>query len=587
MTRAARRSVGFGLLAIAYLKVAAPARAQAPAPAPPVAPQGQAADAAKVEAKASFDRGVSLFDSGAYDAALVEFQRARRLFPTRSASRNAALALRILHRFDEAMDVVEEQLRDSSLHEAERVSLARELQELGAVVGFLVIESAELDAAVLVDGVERGKTPLLRPVRVSAGTHVVRVFKEGFLSYEGRIEVAGQESTRVKATLRALMQGGRLAVTEDRGTAVRVVVDGIVTGTTPWEGTLPVGPHTVWLKGEGDVGSPPASLDVVLNRLTKLALVAEPMPCTLRVEPTPVNARVAVDGVDVGSGAFRGSLRCGGHVVELAAPGFLPVKKTVSMSKETPFVFAESLERDPSSALFRAANPSRVTFDLRAGTAVGLSLGGSLAGGTQGPVLGVMAQAAAGYQLGSGFGLALEVGILTVGQAVDHRSASAFPIGLAPQPGEVRDELHLSGPMLGVSLGLERGDRVVWSGRLGAGAFLGSWSDARSGAFTTAGGVAYAPPVLTERGDARFAFLNPEVRVGLRFGKSLVAQAGIQALALLNVSHATWSDSDLFLAGRCPSSDVKVCSGLAGYGTTSVVATSVLIVPVVGLRYEL
>lgn len=580
------RYVGSVVLAVAFSAVSSHVLGQSLPPGS-VAPQLRTAESAKAEARASFDRGITLFDNGAYDAALVEFQRARRLFPTRSASRNAELALRKLHRFDEALDIVEELLRESSLSDAERRGLVHELHELTAVVGTLAVGCAESDAAVLINGIERGKTPLPRPIRMSAGTHVVRVFKEGFLPYETRVEVAGQENATVSATLHAFMQGGRLAVSEDRGAAVHVVVDGIVTGTTPWEGTLPVGPHTVWLKGDGDVGSPPASIDVALNRLSKLSLVSEPVPCALRVEPTPVNARVALDGVDVGSGVFRGSLRCGGHVVELAAPGFLPTKKTLSLSKDIPFVFTDSLDRDPNSALFRAANPSRVTFDLRAGVPTGASLGGSLAGGSQGPVLGLAVQAGAGYQLGSGFGLSLDVGFLTVGQSINQRSASAFPIGLAPQPGEVRDELGLSGPMLGVSLALERGERVVWSGRLGAGAFLGSWSDVRSGAFTTAGGLAYAVPAVTERGEARFAYLNPEVRIGLRLSKHIVAQVGIQALALLNTSSATWSDSKPFLAGQCPSPDIRACAGLAGYGASKVVGTSLLALPFIGVRYEL
>src|SRR6185436_14514700 len=79
-------------------------------------PKAPPADEARVDPKAEalehFDKGNTLFKSGALAAALAEFLESRRLYPTRSATSNAALCLSQLQRFDEALDLYEALLKD-------------------------------------------------------------------------------------------------------------------------------------------------------------------------------------------------------------------------------------------------------------------------------------------------------------------------------------------------------------------------------------------------------------------------------------------------------------------------------------------
>src|SRR5262245_10455500 len=65
---------------------------------PPDAP-----DAAinKDAAIAHFDKGLALYDRGAWAAALAEFIEARRLYPLRNANYQAGLCLEKLQRYDE------------------------------------------------------------------------------------------------------------------------------------------------------------------------------------------------------------------------------------------------------------------------------------------------------------------------------------------------------------------------------------------------------------------------------------------------------------------------------------------------------
>src|SRR5262245_45532987 len=69
-------------------------------------------DAARAEARSRFERGLSLYRDGAYDAALAEFLRSRELFSTRAATQNAGSALKRLGRFDEALDMFDRLLAE-------------------------------------------------------------------------------------------------------------------------------------------------------------------------------------------------------------------------------------------------------------------------------------------------------------------------------------------------------------------------------------------------------------------------------------------------------------------------------------------
>src|SRR5439155_1438488 len=80
----------------------------------------------------------------------------------------------------------------------------REIVRLRGLVGTIDIMGAEIGAAITIDGQSRGDYPMVATLRVSAGGHVVRVYKEGFEPFEGRVDVAGSETARVAARLRAL-----------------------------------------------------------------------------------------------------------------------------------------------------------------------------------------------------------------------------------------------------------------------------------------------------------------------------------------------------------------------------------------------
>jgi hypothetical protein len=588
MTRIRGASALSVLLAVATCATAA--EAQLP-PAPSTPPATTALDQfRKDEARKHFDLGLAHLDRGEWSAALAEFLRSRELFPTRAATKNEAFCLRKEARFDEALDTYETLLKDfPDLPAGDRTFVDKEIGELRASIGSLTVRGGEAGAAVIIDGRERGSLPLAAPLRVSAGSHAVRVYKEGFLPYEGRFEVAGGQRAVIDAKLGALTQGGRLRVTEQGGRALDVVVDSVVLGKAPWEGTLAVGEHTVVLRGDGNLGTQPASAPVHLNQLTPLTLVAEELEATARIEPTPANAFVAVDGVSLGRGVWDGKLRAGGHKVEVGAEGFLTVTRDLRLAKGQREVIAAPLERDPSSPLWGAQHPSRFVIEGGLAGALAVPYGGDVAGACTGSCstslpVGVRAVLRGAYQLGFGLGFGIDVGYLYVATSTTGRATSIQPRGLPSANGTTDDALRLSGLTLGASALFRRGETWPFTLRLGAGVLLGTAADHRTGAFTTTSGEAYGVDVR-EAPSAQYFYVAPEVRIGKKLGDHFELNVGAEVMIMTALSQPKWTDQHP--VPLSPSPLTNQGDGVGTFGSQSIVGSLVVaVLPGIAARYE-
>src|SRR5439155_8921270 len=180
-----------------------------------------------------------------------------------------------------------------------------------------------IDGTLLIDGVVRGKLPLLAPVRVMPGKHVVRVLRDGFATFERSVEVKAGEKIAVDAKLEALTSAGRLHVvggTELEGGTL--LVDGVAVGPLPWEGTLAPGAHLVQAI-KGDVGTAPTLVNVIASQTVDAPpLVGKPLGPARRVLVDPPTAELSIDGVPLGKGRWQGRLPIGEHVVEARELGY-------------------------------------------------------------------------------------------------------------------------------------------------------------------------------------------------------------------------------------------------------------------------
>ncbi len=383
------RTASIAIGALILLAAGAARADKPPAKAAPAAPPSAPAtgvysqvdvesEARQVDARKLFEKGLASFEKQAWDAALGDFLRSRKAWPSRAATKYAASSLRALRRFDEAIDLFEELLGYPNLSAADQKFAEEGIAEIAGKLGTLTVRGGEPGASLLVDGRYRGTLPLPAPLRVAAGSHEIGAFREGGDPFAATVEVGPKQAA--VAELRSLATGGRLKVAEQRGRAVGVLVDGVVVGKTPWEGPVSVGDHLVNLRGsvnldaecaaqddlgaatkraakrgDVDLGTQPVSVPIQLHQTTKLSLTAEELDTTLRVEPMPGGASVAIDAVVVGRGAWEGRLRVGEHKIEVLADGFVTDVRRVKLEPRRRVVIPVELVRDRDTPEWRAA----------------------------------------------------------------------------------------------------------------------------------------------------------------------------------------------------------------------------------------
>ncbi|WP_433928225.1 PEGA domain-containing protein [Sorangium cellulosum] len=544
---------------------------KAPARAPVI---GEAAQAwAKSKADAFFKNGKKLFDKGEYAGALVEYQAAFRIAPTKAARASVGACLLKLQRFDEALEAFEATLRDygAALPPKMKEEVLRQIDILRAVTGAVVITGAELGALIVIDGRLRGEHPAPTPLSVLAGPHFVRVYKEGFAPFEKSIEVAQGQTASLKASLAPLGNSGTLRIEESSGKVLDVVVDGMPVGATPWEGPLSVGDHNVLLRSQDNVGTQPSSVTIRHKETTRIQLTAEPLGASIKVVPIPATATVLIDAFPVGRGAFEGRLRTGEHSIKVVADGYFDRAQKVSVKAGDDKALSIQLERDPSAPLWQ--KPGRFTVQALGGFALVPSLGGDVVAGctggcSQGVGLGSHVVVHIDYEQGNGLGLGVSFGYLSVAQDIVGRKTTLIPEGLDVDHGVVDDTLKLRGFRPGVSVSYRfGGERFPIRIRLGAGALLGSISDTRTGSFRPGGKPIDCPGLGVEAGSqstspcftigpvirapfAGFLFVEPEVRVGFRLDEHVELSAGLAALLLFGRTVPSWDDEQGIYAGK-------------------------------------
>ena len=563
---------------LAATLIAGSAHAQKRRPPPPTPPAASNDPAAqkKEEARARFEKAMTLFDKKLWDAALAEFLESRAAYPTRSNTQNAAICLQNLNRFDESLDMFETLVKEFK-DIPDRAAVDKEIETLRGLVGSLEVKT-EAGAQISVDGRERGFAPLAA-MRVATGSHVVRIYKDGSQPFEKRVEVAGRQSVVVDGKLEALGVSGRLSVTEDGGKGATVVVDGIVVGKTPWQGPVTVGDHVVFLRGEGNVGTQPASASVHINQVTPIVLALEALECPLRVTPVPSGASVAIDGVVVGAGLWDGRLRKGLHKIEIAQTGFVPESHQVDLVPGHEQRLDIRLERDPSSPLWQKQRPALLYGDISPSFPIAIALGGDVAsGGSASFPLGVAGRAHVGYELPSGIGFGLTAGYLYLARDIDNRDTVLRPVGKAEARGSATDHLSLKGLLVGASAHLHRGDVMPLLFRVSAGVFLADAADRRDGSFAQSNAPALAVATRRSTDHGSYLYLAPEVRVGWRVAEHIELTAGADITLMVALSAPRWDPSDGVVYGN---------QGLATYPSETLAGSAFLLFdPNIGARFE-
>ncbi len=151
-------------------------------------------------AKKHFQQGVAFFQDEDYDAAYVEFEASYNANGNFKVLYNLGLALQALHEYVKAESVLKKFLTEGvgKIPSDELAEVNDILLDLQYAIGTVVLACSEDGAAVTIDDEDRGTTPLLDPVRLDAGSHMVVVTKEGFEPWVTKLSLTGGVSITIE-----------------------------------------------------------------------------------------------------------------------------------------------------------------------------------------------------------------------------------------------------------------------------------------------------------------------------------------------------------------------------------------------------
>ncbi|HRI67309.1 MAG TPA: kelch repeat-containing protein [Polyangium sp.] len=552
----------------------------------------------KAEATLHYEKARRLMAVKDWAAAYTEFVEANRLYTSKNAQSSAAVCLKNLHRYDEALERFDALLRDfNDVPLDMKIAAQREIVELRGLVGTIDLRNAEVGASITVDGRLRGEFPMVLPLRVPAGSHLISLYKEGYETLLVRMNVLGGSIEPVDGRMRLLVKSGTLRVEEQNGQNLEVLINGTVVGKTPWEGLVGIGQHTVALRGEDQTGALPKTVEIVMNAKAAVVLLAEKLDAQLRITPSPVDASIAIDSIFVSRGIWDGRLRPGKHVVSVVADGYFPKEQTVTIERGKLETVDIRLKKDPSSIAWRT--PGR--FGVEAVGAFGMlpSFGGDVTScSTCDANLGLGGSGVVHitYETWKGLGFGGSLGYMSIGQTIEDRPTTLKIVGVTqPDLGFATDTLLLRALRFGV-WGAYRFGAEKWPirVRLGMGGVVGTLTDTRTGRFRLGGQAGacsesdlncFNVGPLVEAPFVAYGYVAPEVRIGYRFSKHLEVSVGVEALVMLGLVRPKWND-----AGPKSNEDHAVNAAADGYGTfgaESLIGTvSGAILPGLGIRYE-
>lgn len=155
----------------------------------------RADDPVEDEAPALHKQGVAHYKAGRYSEAAAAFRRANEINPSWKLQYNLGQCEALLKRYGLALDAFEQYLAGGgdNVPRKRRKEVLAEVERLRKMVGSIEVRAPE-GALVVVDGVERGLTPMPGRVRVAVAVdHDILVELEGERLLEKEIRVGGGE----------------------------------------------------------------------------------------------------------------------------------------------------------------------------------------------------------------------------------------------------------------------------------------------------------------------------------------------------------------------------------------------------------
>lgn len=556
-------------------------------------PQSEAAR--KEEAKKHFEAGRDLDAKGDVVGALREFTASRAMFKTRGNTLNAALTLRKLGRIGEALELLEAYLKDfENLTPEDKAMVEGEITATAQFVGKLSIVTST-SAQVVVDGVVRGKTPQAEPLRLSAGTHQIRLQPESFAAraFETSVAVVAQQTLELKPEFSELADHGGLNVKAADGETYDVLLDGVVIGTTPLSLQLAPRDYSVVLRGEGRMGSLPTRASVGSGRVQDLTVNVIKLEASVEVRVDPPDAALFVDDVAVGHGTWRGSVGKGQHDFRAEAPGYQSrtLRATLGAGDQSLDLV---LKRGAAAATAGPVSASGFGgfAELDLGISLGVLAGGHLRGDCEGNcsssfLMGPKGALRAGFTIDKRFELGTELTFLHMPEHIEQRPDTVSVVGRENAVNGIsNDVVKWNSIGMGAVGGVRVGpSKIPITLRLAAGVMVGSVSDRRNGTFDAGSGPEAAQAAKTVQAANHF-YVAPEVRAGYAFTDHLSAGIGVRGTFAFDLAVPRWDTRKPTVLER---SGLAYWDGGAGSGRAGerlIGGVRILVDPSIYVRYD-
>jgi hypothetical protein len=276
-------------------------------------------------ARKDWDAARDLLDTSDFAGALVEYQRAYEQSKNPRVLYNVAICEKNLRHYARAQIRFKQELTDGAgkISAQEETDVKAAIQALEPFVSTIDVTSNEPGATLLIDGEAAGQTPFDKSVPIDVGPHEVRLHKDGFIDAVQSVAVAGGVPAKATLNIDPAVKKATVSITVTGAPGASVVIDGIDMGQAPFKGEVVAGRHTFEARAPGFLAARQTS-DVVYKEplSVTLDLAAERHQGHLRIQATPAEAAIELDGKVVGSGTWDGALPSGGHQLIVKRSGF-------------------------------------------------------------------------------------------------------------------------------------------------------------------------------------------------------------------------------------------------------------------------
>ena len=230
--------------------------------------------------------------------------------------------------------------------------------KLKAAFGHLSVSSNSTNsgANLYIDNTFVGKIPVT-DIKLSSGTHTMRVMREMYEPYNTTFTIADEEKKSMSPPL--LADFAEVTLTTSEGAAI--YINDELKGTRTWKGRLATGSYIFESRQKGHLSSK-ISYDITRNDHNKTISVPAPTPIfgSLVLDSSPTQANIYIDGKYIGqTPKYMARQIVGEYKVEAKLDGYKPQTKKVTVSEGVEASLTFTLEKGvivSSSASGQPAN---------------------------------------------------------------------------------------------------------------------------------------------------------------------------------------------------------------------------------------